>query len=119
MDVGEKSSLRQRTRQVLLKGRQDLDSEPRSPASPIRRNVQNEDIPVSSSHMDEITTVQGRFNQFLAIANPLTASNLGGEVVGGVSLVGGFYATPTAISSVTTLSADPTSSRSTSGARRE
>ncbi|PLW21022.1 hypothetical protein PCASD_15090 [Puccinia coronata f. sp. avenae] len=117
MDVGEKSSLRQRTRQVLLKGRQDLDSEPRSPASPIRRNVQNEDIPVSSSHMDEITTVQGRFNQLLAIANPLTASNLGGEVVGGVSLVGGFYATPTAISSVTTLSADPTSSRSTSGAR--
>ncbi|KAI7951229.1 hypothetical protein MJO28_006913 [Puccinia striiformis f. sp. tritici] len=59
---------------------------------------------------------RGGFNQLLGIGNPSTAQTLGGEVVGGVPLLGGFYPTPTPLSPIP-MSMDPTSSRTNAGAR--
>jgi hypothetical protein len=73
---------------------------------------------ISSPLWNEVETVQERFNQLLGMANPSTASTLGGEVVGGVPLLGGFYPTPTPLS-IIPVSVDPTSSRTNPGARRE
>lgn len=73
-------------------------------------------MPISPELWKEIQTVQGNFNQLLGIANPSTASTLGGEVVGGVPLLGGFYPTPTPLAA-NPISVDPSSSRTTLGAR--
>ncbi|KAI9630352.1 hypothetical protein KEM48_014078 [Puccinia striiformis f. sp. tritici PST-130] len=78
----------------------------------------NKSIHVNSiSILDDIIW-RGGFNQLLGIGNPSTAQTLGGEVVGGVPLLGGFYPTPTPLSPIP-MSMDPTSSRTNAGARRE
>lgn len=116
MSLGEKNSLRHRTRQVLLKGRQDLGLTPQLDGDPIQPNV-NIPLPgssrlygpISSTLWTPIATLRGHYNQLLGIANPSTASTFDGQVVGGVPLVGTFYPTPTPLSPVSS-SASPTRS---------
>ncbi|MBW0517677.1 hypothetical protein O181_057392 [Austropuccinia psidii MF-1] len=45
--------------------------------------------------------IRANLNQLFGVADPSTASALGGQVVGGLPLRGGFYSTPTSVASQT------------------